>query len=203
MSDTPRDIPSDGGDLQLAEAMEWYLEQLNAGGQPDVEEFLSRYPDIVDELRTALPGLEFLSSARPQDQDAIPAPDAGRIQPLWALGDYRIVRELGRGAMGVVYEAEQLSLGRTVALKVLPFAAMLDQRQLTRFKNEARAAATLNHPNIVPVQMVGCERGVHFFVMQLIEGQSLARVIEQLRAADADREIDDIASDGAGLRSRA
>jgi serine/threonine protein kinase len=83
--------------------------------------------------------------------------------------------------MGVVYEAEQISLGRRVALKVLPFASMLDERQLQRFKNEARAAATLNHPNIVPVYSVGCERGVHFYAMQFIEGQTLAAVIEALK----------------------
>ena len=83
--------------------------------------------------------------------------------------------------MGVVYEAEQLSLGRRVALKVLPFAAMLDKQQLARFKNEARAAATLDHPNIVAIYSVGVERGVHYYAMQLIEGQSLAQVVEQLR----------------------
>jgi serine/threonine protein kinase len=83
--------------------------------------------------------------------------------------------------MGVVYEAEQLSIGRRVALKVLPFAAMLDRQQLNRFKNEARAAGTLDHPNIVAIYSVGVERSVHFYAMQLIEGQSLAQVVEQLR----------------------
>jgi WD40 repeat protein/serine/threonine protein kinase len=83
--------------------------------------------------------------------------------------------------MGVVYEAEQISLGRRVALKVLPFAAALDARQLQRFKNEAQAAAHLQHPNIVPVHYVGCERGVHFYAMQFIEGQTLAALIQGLR----------------------
>ena len=88
--------------------------------------------------------------------------------------------------MGVVYEAEQLSLGRRVALKVLPFAAMLDKQQLARFKNEARAAATLDHPNIVAIYSVGVERGVHYYAMQLIEGQSLAQVIgQQLRMPES------------------
>jgi len=82
--------------------------------------------------------------------------------------------------MGVVYEAEQISLGRRVALKVLPFAGMLDSRQLQRFVNEARAAACLHHPNIVPVHAVGNERGVHYYAMQLIEGRTLADVIRDL-----------------------
>jgi hypothetical protein len=99
------------------------------------------------------------------------------------LGDFRILREVGRGGMGVVYEAEQLSLGRRVALKVLPFAATMDLRHLQRFQNEARAAACLQHPHIVPVHAVGCERGVHYYAMQFIDGQSLGQVIEELRAS--------------------
>jgi serine/threonine protein kinase len=98
-----------------------------------------------------------------------------------ALGDFHLVREVGRGGMGIVYEAVQLSLGRRVALKVLPFAATLDPKQLQRFKNEAQAAAHLHHPNIVPVFGVGCERAVHFYAMQFIEGRTLADVIRDLR----------------------
>jgi serine/threonine protein kinase/TolA-binding protein len=83
--------------------------------------------------------------------------------------------------MGVVYGAEQISLGRKVALKVLPFAATLDAKHLQRFKNEAHAAAHLHHQNIVPVYAVGCERGVHYYAMQFIEGQTLAALISELR----------------------
>src|SRR5262249_3060674 len=92
----------------------------------------------------------------------------------------RILREVGRGGMGIVYEAEQLSLRRRVALKVLPFAAALDARHLQRFKNEAQAAACLHHSNIVPVYAVGSERGVHYYAMQLIDGHSLAALIAAL-----------------------
>src|SRR5438876_4271759 len=84
--------------------------------------------------------------------------------------------------MGVVYEAEQVSLGRPVALKVLPFAAALDPKQLQRFKNEAQAAAHLHHTNIVPVHAVGCERGVHYYAMQYIEWQTVAGLIRELRS---------------------
>lgn len=94
------------------------------------------------------------------------------------LGDFRLIREIGRGGMGVVHEAEQISLSRRVALKILPFAAALDSRHLQRFKTEAQAAAQLHHTNIVPVYAVGCEHGTHYYAMQYIEGQTLASVIQ-------------------------
>ena len=104
------------------------------------------------------------------------------------LGDYRILQEIGRGGMGVVYEAEQISLGRRVALKVLPYASMLDKNQLSRFQNEARAAASLEHPNVVRVHSVGTERGVHYFAMQLIRGQSLDEMVKAERKKRGIRE---------------
>jgi serine/threonine protein kinase len=91
------------------------------------------------------------------------------------LGDYRILREVGRGGMGVVYEAEQVSLGRHVALKVLPAAALLHAQRLQRFGREARAAARLHHTNIVPVFGVGEAEGLHYYVMQFIPGLGLHR----------------------------
>ncbi len=97
------------------------------------------------------------------------------------LGDFRMIRQVGRGGMGVVYEAEQVSLHRRVALKVLPFASALDPLQLRRFQTEALAAAQLHHTNIVPVFSVGCERGVHYYAMQYIEGQTLAALVRDLR----------------------
>src|SRR5262249_13197200 len=91
---------------------------------------------------------------------------------------------VGRGGMGVVYEAEQISLRRRVALKTLPFASVMDPRQLQRFQLEAQAAACLHHTNIVPVHAVGSERGVAYYAMQFIEGRSLAQVITELRHLD-------------------
>lgn len=93
------------------------------------------------------------------------------------LGDFRILDEIGRGGMGVVYEAEQVSLGRRVALKVLSYASILDKTKLERFKIEARAAASLDHPNVVHVHSVGSQRGVHYYAMQFIEGQTVEEVI--------------------------
>jgi eukaryotic-like serine/threonine-protein kinase len=97
------------------------------------------------------------------------------------LGDYQLVREIDHGGMGVVYEAVQISLHRRVALKILPLANMLDPRQLQRFRNEATAAASLDHPHIVTVFSVGFDQGVHFIAMQYIEGRTLAQLIEQRR----------------------
>jgi serine/threonine protein kinase/WD40 repeat protein len=97
--------------------------------------------------------------------------------PGTILGEFRLVREIGRGGMGVVYEAEQPSLGRRVAVKTLPFVAELEDQRLARFQLEARVAAALVHPHIVPVYAVGCEGGVYYYAMQLIVGRSLASLI--------------------------
>ena len=105
----------------------------------------------------------------------------GPLADLGTLGDFRLLREIGRGGMGVVYEAQQISLDRCVALKVLPFTAALDDRHLQRFKNEAHAAALLNHAHIVPIYSVGCDQGVHYYAMQIVQGRSLAAVIDGLR----------------------
>src|SRR5262249_6444935 len=94
---------------------------------------------------------------------------------------YRILREVGRGGMGVVYEAEQESLGRRVALKVLSAGSLLDPKQVRRFEREARAAARLHHTNIVPVFGVGRQDGHHYFVMQFIAGLGLDVVLDDLR----------------------
>jgi WD40 repeat protein/serine/threonine protein kinase len=97
------------------------------------------------------------------------------------LGDFQLVREIGRGGMGVVYEGRELSLNRRVAIKVLPFTAVLDQRQLERFKTEAQAAAGLHHANIVPVFHIGHDRAVHYYAMQFIEGQDVSDLIRQMQ----------------------
>jgi serine/threonine protein kinase len=106
---------------------------------------------------------------------------AGRaITSRFTLGDFAIRREIGRGGMGVVYEAEQLSLGRRVALKVLSSAAALDVRSQKRFQIEARAAACLHHEHIVPVYAIGLHDQIPFYTMPYIEGASLAGIIAAL-----------------------
>jgi serine/threonine protein kinase/Tfp pilus assembly protein PilF len=187
-------------DPRVTKALEEYLAALEAGRPPNRQDFLARHGDIAAALARCLEGLEFLQAAAPQVRESgaeEPALQATDINPEAPLGDYRIVREVGRGGMGVVYEAVQISLGRRVALKVLPFAAALDARQLQRFRNEAQAAACLHHQNIVPVFAVGCERGVHYYAMQFIDGQTVAALIQELRQQAGRHVVPQAASAGA------
>ena len=149
----------------------------------DVEAFLAAHPDHAGTLREMLPAAQALVDlSGPGGADGSFPPSSPSGPAGGTLGDFRLAREVGRGGMGIVYDAEQISLRRRVALKVLPFAATMDPRQLQRFHHEAQAAALLHHPNIVPVYFVGCERGVHFYAMQLIEGASLADALAARRA---------------------
>ena len=160
---------------RIAAILDEYLADAERGLAPAIDDFVARYPEWSAPLLGALQSLQAVNRV----VAAFPA--THREGPWPQLGDYQIVRELGRGGMGIVYEARQVSLGRTVALKVLPFAAVLEPTHVQRFQNEAQAAAQLHHPHIVPVFAVGCERGVHFYSMQYIDGQSLDQAIRQLR----------------------
>jgi eukaryotic-like serine/threonine-protein kinase len=174
----PPSAPSEVSDRLVAEVVEALAARLQAGEAVDLEACARAHPECADRLRQLLPAVRMLADlGRSAGGAGGPAPGAAG----GTLGDYRLLREVGRGGMGVVYEAEQLSLRRRVALKVLAFAAVLDPRHLQRFQNEARSAACLHHPNIVPVYGVGCERGVHYYAMQFIEGPTLAALIQDLR----------------------
>jgi serine/threonine protein kinase len=169
-------------DPNVIRVVEEYLAALEAGHAPDREALQARHPEIADALAHCLDALEFVQAAGSHLQrPAVPPESPDMISAASPLGDFQILREVGRGGMGVVYEAIQMSLGRRVALKVLPFAAALDPKQRQRFHNEAQAAAQLHHTHIVPVFGVGSERGVHYYAMQYIEGQTLARWIAEMR----------------------
>ncbi len=167
----------------LADLVEEFTNRQRAGEALDAEVFAAAHPDHAGQLREILPALVVLAGLHCSSHSG-QGPDGGDGEPAEAvsgcLGDFRLVRQIGKGGMGVVYEAEQVSLKRRVALKVLPFAATMDSRQLQRFRNET-LAASLHHGNIVPVHFVGCERGVHFYAMQLIPGCSLAALLRELR----------------------
>jgi WD40 repeat protein/serine/threonine protein kinase len=160
-----------------------FVEAFRQGRRPSVEEFARRYPEHADAIRDMLPALVLMEKAKSAEVSAGQRRFAqvAAAVPLRQLGDYQILREVGRGGMGVVYEAQQLSLGRHVAIKVLPAHTLLDPRQLRRFQREARSAARLHHTNIVPVFGVGEQDGLHYYVMQFIPGLGLDAVLDELR----------------------
>src|SRR5215470_8587188 len=171
----------------LVEALvEEFLDRQQRGEHPTIEEYEAKYPELAEELRELLEAVAVVRDLKPSSRDATgslagPAPETPESRPPKQVGDYRILREIGRGGMGVVYEAEQESLGRRVALKVLPQPIARDGTALSRFRREARSAARLHHTNIVPVFEVGQEGAICYYAMQFIHGQGLDAVIEDLR----------------------
>jgi serine/threonine protein kinase len=177
--------PSSPSDQDTVDRLaEEFVARHRRGERPDLAEYTERFPEHAEAIRDLFPALALIEQVKPDPGDRtgtyVGASTAPGRRPE-RLGDYRILREVGRGGMGLVYEAEQESLGRHVALKVLPGHARLDPRQLARFHREARAAARLHHTNIVPVFGVGQQEGLHYYVMQFIPGQSLDAVLEELR----------------------
>jgi eukaryotic-like serine/threonine-protein kinase len=162
---------------------ESFLARFRAGERPSIEEFASRHPEMAEQIRDLLPALvlveQDLSVDRKSDGRRSPL-DGPLAGVLPQLGDYQILREIGRGGMGIVYEAIQQSLGRHVALKVLPWSSVGSGSNLERFRLEARAAARLHHTNIVPVFGVGEHEGTHYFAMQFIRGEGLDEIIKEL-----------------------
>jgi serine/threonine protein kinase len=141
-----------------------FVSRLQRGEDPTIEEYVATHPDLTDVLRKVLPLVK-----ASQSRAAVSAPPMpGR------LGEFLIVREIGRGGMAVVYESVQEPLGRRVALKVLRAVVPLHACSLERFRREAQAAARLHHTHIVPVFGTGTADGFHYIAMQLIEGESLA-----------------------------
>jgi serine/threonine protein kinase len=174
---------SDSERNPVEELAEEFVARYRRGERPALTEYTDRYPQWADKIRVLFPALLVMERVRPEPGDSS-GPESGPRPMdvrLERVGDYRILREIGRGGMGVVYEAEQISLGRHVALKVLPASALLDPRHLQRFKREARAAARLHHTNIVPVHGVGEQDGLHYYVMQFIPGQGLDQVLTELK----------------------
>ena len=163
---------------------EEFLDRKRHGEQPTLREYLERHPELAEEIRDLFPALlmmEDLGEGSGGTTGSMADNGVNVGARLERLGDYRILREIGRGGMGVVYEAEQESLGRRVALKVLSAGSLLDPKQVRRFEREAKAAAKLHHTNIVPVFGVGRQDGHHYFVMQFIAGVGLDVVLDDLR----------------------
>src|SRR5579864_6976401 len=181
-------------DEKLGEAIEAFLALAEAGPTPDPEEFAARYPELGDDLRAALDGLALVRGLVGD-----PSGPENRLEAGRRVAGYRIVRELGRGGMGIVYEAVHVDLDRPVALKVLGTHAAPDSIGRRRFLNEARTAAGLHHTHIVPVFDVGQVGGLCYYAMQRIEGCGLDRVLRALRRNRSTA----ASSSGAGATARA
>ncbi len=176
-----------------------YLEALQSGREPDRDQFLAAYPDQRQNLESFLAGHDEVKrltapfrAISPDGLDGtgvLPRDGStGLPRGLGELGDFRLLREVGRGGMGIVYEAEQISLRRRVALKVVPFAAALDPRHFSASRPRRSPRRTYSMRRIVAVHAVGCERGVHYYAMQFIDGQSLAALIKELRRLRDDQD---------------
>lgn len=176
---------SDDRTDQLREVSRQLAACFQRGEEPSLADWQQRHPELADDLnRLFQDTVRFRAHRRGpgtnRQENAAP-PTSKLSKVLRQVGDYDIVREIGRGGMGVVYEAQHRSLGRRVALKVLPFQVAGDQQSLDRFRREARSAAQLHHTNIVPVFEVGQEGDVCYYVMQYIDGWSLDQEIIRLR----------------------
>jgi serine/threonine protein kinase len=137
-------------EVLLTRLADEFAQRYRLGERPSLREYVDRCPELANDIRELFPALVEMVQAR-EDRDEAGTPTEASIRRLQQMGDFRILREVGRGGMGVVYEAEQISLGRHVALKVMPQKAILDRNQKQRFEREAKMAAKLHHTNIVPV----------------------------------------------------
>jgi serine/threonine protein kinase/formylglycine-generating enzyme required for sulfatase activity/Tfp pilus assembly protein PilF len=162
----------------LVKLAEEFADRYRRGERPALTEYTDKYPDMAERIRELFPAMVMMEDLG--SVDGAPSP-LSRVAPPQRLGEYRILREVGRGGMGIVYEAVQESLGRHVALKVLPFAPVRDGNQQERFRREAKSAAQLHHSNIVPVFGVGEHEGTLYYAMQFIQGQGLDVVLGEIR----------------------
>ena len=174
--------PSEARDVLLNQLAEEFAARYRRGERPSLQEYSDRHPELADDIRECFPALVEMEQVKDDSPRVCRCRrPAARCRRSERLGDFRILREIGRGGMGVVYEAEQVSLGRHVALKVLPRQMLADAQTKRRFQREAQAAARLHHTNIVPVFGVGEHDGLPYYVMQFIQGLGLDEVLEELQ----------------------
>jgi serine/threonine protein kinase/tetratricopeptide (TPR) repeat protein len=166
------DSLSEQQQIRLTHVLDEYLQALEQGVAFNAEEACRDEPALLGAVQVYLEKLNSLYGIVDSgDRQATAIPQR--------LGEFTLIREIGRGGMGIVYEATQAGMERSVALKLLPLAATFDARQISRFQNESRAAGSLHHPHIVPVYSVGEADGVHYYAMQLIDGISIDDWIHQ------------------------
>ena len=170
-----------------------FLARHRNGERPSIDEYVRRHPSLAEQIRSVFPSLLSLEKVKVGQQAAVDGRATLAGLEIKRLGDFEILREIGRGGMGIVFAARQESLDRVVAIKVLPRQSLLDDADLKRFHQEARLAAAMHHSNIVPVYGTGDFDGSHYLVMQLVDGLSLDK---HLAEADAPMSIEEVANLG-------
>jgi serine/threonine protein kinase len=181
-----------------------FLTRCKRGERPTIKEYCDRHPELAEEIRDVFEAVLMVEDLRPGTEDASGSyGESVRVngKRLEQVGDYGILCEIGRGGMGVVYETEQQALGRRVALKVLPRGIAGNTTAQVRFQREAKAAARMHHTNIVPVFDVGQDGDHLYYAMQLIRGQGLDLVVDDLKRLRAQSTAVPAKEDSAADRS--
>ena len=177
---------SESHQMSIDSVIEAFSECLRQGELPSVDDYVARYPDLAEELKELLPTILDLEQLKSHQERATGGLASLGPLKIEQLGDFQLIREIGRGGMGIVFEARQESLARKVAIKVLPRQPWQDAKQLEQFKHEAQIAAGLHHTHIVQIYGVGEDEGYHYYAMQLIEGKGLDRLIQWLANISTD-----------------
>ncbi|TWU00974.1 serine/threonine protein kinase [Stieleria varia] len=178
-------------DEKIAEILERYLHDVEQGAAQPREQWLAEHPEYAERLAACLDGVQLFDEGETLGVKAAPQQTTAADPTPDSIGDYEILRELGRGGMGVVYEAREKTLDRVVALKVMRFG-IVDPQALQRFQREAETAGSLHHTNIVPVYATGRTGDTSWYAMQRIEGTSLAAKITAANESKTPIELEEI-----------
>ena len=157
-----------------------FLARHRNGERPSVDEYVRRHPSLAEQIESVFPAVLSLEKVKIGHQEAADGRATLAGHEIKQLGDFEILREIGRGGMGIVFAARQESLGRVVAIKVLPKQSLMDEADLDRFHREAKLSAAMHHSNIVPIYGTGDFDGTHYLVMQLVDGESLDKKLAKL-----------------------
>ena len=192
MSNSSNSNSSSANSELLEEVVDEFTRRLRAGEHPSIAEYQEKFPTVKSELEDVLASVAMIEQLKPS-AGALTS-DRGNLEEVSSLqkiGVYTIVGELGRGGMGIVFEAIHESLGRRVAIKVMPTPLVNSSKHVQRFEREAQAAAKLHHTNIVSVFGAGEGDGFHYYVMDWVDGRTLSEIVAGLSDAFSGSRLDE------------